>query len=421
MKVAIIGGGIGGMTLALSLFDAGIQDVNVYESSAAVKELGVGINVQPHAVRELTELGLLDDLQEVGIPTAEWSLYSKHGQQIWSEPRGLAAGYRWPQLSIHRGQLLGVLYRAVMARLGPERVHTGRHLARIGAQKGGAVAGEFVDLTTKSAAGRIEADLLVGCDGIHSVVRQTFYPDEGPPKWNGIVMWRGVTIGAPFLAGRTMVIVGYFGRRMVVYPISKQHEEQGRALINWVAEYKSAVDQPMPRQDWNHTAQVEEVLEPFASFAFDFLDMTALVRGATAIYKYPMVDRDPLPTWDFGRVTLLGDAAHPMYPVGSNGASQAILDARVLAREVASQPSVEAAVAAYDATRRPATAAIVLSNRQVGPERVLDIVEARAPDGFTKLDEVISRQELEESMGAYKQITGGDREFLNLRPSLSVR
>jgi 2-polyprenyl-6-methoxyphenol hydroxylase-like FAD-dependent oxidoreductase len=233
-------------------------------------------------------------------------------------------------------------------------------------------------------------------------------------------MWRGVTIGEPFLSGRTMIIAGYFGRRIVVYPISKRYEDQGRALINWVAEFKIAADQPMPRQDWNHTTRLDDVLEPLASYVFDFLDVPALIRSAEGIYQYPMVDRDPLPTWDFGRVTLLGDAAHPMYPVGANGASQAILDARVLARELALQPSIEAAVAAYDAARRPATAAIVQANRQAGPERCLEIVEERAPDGFTNLDDVISLQELEEIARAYKRTAGFDPEILNSRPSLSV-
>ena len=200
-----------------------------------MKELGVGINVLPHAVRELAELGLLDDLTAVGIPTAEYVLYSKHGQRIWGEPRGLAAGYRWPQISIHRGELLGVLHRAVLDRLGPARVHTGHHLARFG-QQDGKVWGEFVDRQRGAAVGRVEADLLVGCDGVHSVVRQALYPNEGPPNWNGITMWRGVTEGKPYLTGRSMLMAGYSGRQLVVYPISKRLEDQGRALINWVAE-----------------------------------------------------------------------------------------------------------------------------------------------------------------------------------------
>ena len=419
VRVAIAGGGIGGMALALSLHDAGFRDVDVYESASRVKELGVGINVLPHATRELTELGLLDALDAVGIPTAELAYYSKHGQPIWSEPRGLAAGYHWPQFSIHRGQLLGVLHRAVCTRLGPERVHPGHHLSRFG-QKADHVWADFVDRASGVSRSHVEADVLVGCDGIHSAMRQAFFPHEGPPQWNGMTMWRAVTEGAPFLSGRTMLMAGHFGRRMVVYPISRRHEAASKALINCVAEVKNAPEQPMPTQAWEHTARREDVIEPFTSFVFDFLDVPALIRGAATIYQYPMVDRDPLPTWNFGRVTLLGDAAHPMYPVGSNGASQAIIDARVLARELALQRSIEAAIAAYDAQRRPQTTGVVLANRQGGPERCLEIVEQRAPDGFVDLDAVISRAELEEIAHSYKRTAGFDPKVLNNRPSLGV-
>ena len=262
--------------------------------------------------------------------------------------------------------------------------------------------------------------MLVGCDGIHSVVRRALFPNEGPPKWNGMTMWRAVTEGAPFLSGRTMVMAGHFGRRIVVYPISRQHEAEGKALINWVAEFKNAPAQPMPTQGWEYTARREDVLAPFKPFVFDFLDVPTLIRGAATIYQYPMVDRDPLPTWNFGRVTLLGDAAHPMYPTGSNGASQAIIDARVLAQELALQPSIEAAIAAYDAQRRPQTAGVVLANRQGGPEKCLEIVEQRAPDGFVDLDTVISRAELEEIARSYKRTAGFDPEVLSNRPSLGV-
>ena len=420
MKIAIIGGGIGGMTLALSLHDAGLIDVDIYESARTISELGVGINVLPHAVRELTELGLLDGLSAVGISTGELVFYSKHGQRIWGEPRGRAAGYHWPQFSIHRGELLKVLHQAVADRLGQARVHTGHHLVRFG-QAAGRAWGEFVDRARDTATPRVEADLLVACDGVHSVVRQQLYPDEGSPKWNGITMWRGVTEGKPFLSGRTMLMAGYFQRRVVIYPISKRHEDRGQALINWVAEFKVADDQPMPPQDWEHTARLEEALAPFASFSFDFLDVPELMRQAETIYQYPMVDRDPLPSWDFGRVTLLGDAAHPMYPVGSNGASQAIIDARVLARELALQPSIEPAVAAYDAARRPATAAVVRANRKVGPEQCMELVEQRAPNGFTNLDDIISQRELEEISRSYKRTAGFDPDVLNNRPSLSIR
>ena len=420
MKVAIAGGGIGGMALALSLHDAGLADVEVFETASEVKELGVGINVLPHATRELTELGLLDDLYAVAIPTAELAYYSRRGQRIWSEPRGLDAGYKWPQFSIHRGELLGILHRAVVARLGRERVHTGHHLARFGQDRRGAWA-EFVERTSGVPRGRVEADLLVGCDGVHSVVRQTLFPTEGAPKWNGITMWRGVTVGRPFLSGRTMIMAGHFARRIVVYPISRAHEARGEALLNWVAEYKVADDQPEPTRDWEHRARYEDAVVPFTEYCFDFLDVPAMLRQAEAIYQYPMVDREPLPTWNFGRVTLLGDAAHPMYPVGSNGASQAVIDARVLARELALKPSIEAALAAYDEQRRPATAAVVLANRQVGPEKCMELVEQRAPDGFANLDEVITRAELEEIARSYKRTAGFDPEVLNSRASLSVR
>ncbi len=287
---------------------------------------------------------------------------------------------------------------------------------------------EFVDRASGASIARIEADLLVGCDGVHSVVRTSLYPDEGPPKWNGITMWRGVTVGTPVLGGRTMVMAGHFQRRFVFYPISKKHEDRGEALINWVAEMKTADDQPMPRQDWQHTARKEDAVRPFEKYVFDFLDIPATIRASEAVYQYPMVDRDPLPTWNGlqmtpgrGPVTLLGDAAHPMYPVGSNGASQAILDARVLARELATQPSIADALAAYDADRRPATAAVVAANRKVGPEKCMEIVEERAPDGFTSLDDIISVAELEEISRAYKLTAGFDPRTLNARASFSVK
>jgi 5-methylphenazine-1-carboxylate 1-monooxygenase len=421
LKVAIVGGGIGGMALALSLHAAGIHDLDIYESAPAIRELGVGINVLPHAVRELAELGLLDELAAVGIPTAEFAYYSKLGQRIWSEALGMATGYRWPQFSIHRGELLGILHQAVVERLGPQRIHPGHHLVSFGQGQDGRVWGDFVNATRDTPVGRIESDLLVGCDGIHSMVRRTLYPSEGPPRWNGVTMWRGVTVGMPFLTGRTMINAGSSKQRVVVYPISKTHEDRGEALINWVATRRTADDGPIPTQDWTAIARREEVLASFASFAFDFLDVPTLIREAGAVYQYPMVDRDPLPTWVFGRVTVLGDAAHPMHPVGGNGASQAIIDARVLARELALQTSIEDAITAYDAQRRLETAAVVQSNRQAGPHRCQDLVEERAPGGFTNLNDVVSQQELGEIADDYKRIAGFAVESLNNRPSLSIR
>lgn len=289
MRVAIVGGGIGGMSLALSLVAAGLDDIDIYESAAAIRELGVGINVLPHAIRELTELGLLEQLLGVGIPTGDFAYFSRLGQRIWTEPLGRAAGYRWPQLSIHRGQLLAVLAQAVAGRLGADRIHTGHHLVRIGKDANGPWA-EFVDRTIGAPVNRVEADLLVGCDGIHSVVRRSLYPHEGPPKWNGVTMWRGTTLGKPYLSGRTMINAGSTRQRVVVYPISKVAEEQGRALINWVATRRAEVEGGAPAQDWTYIAQPEEVLAAFAGFVFNFLDVPALIAGSEVVYRYPMME-----------------------------------------------------------------------------------------------------------------------------------
>jgi 5-methylphenazine-1-carboxylate 1-monooxygenase len=419
LRVAIVGGGIGGMSLALSLHAAGLDEVEVYESAPAIRELGVGINVLPHAVRELAELDLLDQLSAAGVATADFTYFTRLGQPIWEEPLGIAAGCLWPQLSVHRGELLGVLHRAVIERLGTHGVHTGQQLTRFGPHSEGGIWAEFVEHDTGSAIPGARVDVLVGCDGIHSAVRRALYPDEGPLRWNGVTMWRGVSLGRPFLSGRSMVNVGSSKQRAVVYPISSPRNPSGEALINWVATRKGSTAD-MPPQDWTYVADRDEVLSAFANFRFDFLDVVQLIRDAEVIYQYPMVDREPLPSWDFGRITLLGDAAHPMHPVGGNGASQAILDARVLARELALQRTIEAAVKAYDQERRPATAAVVQSNRRAGPHRCQDLVDERAPDGFKELGDVITHQELEEIATQYKRITGFDIERLNNRASWSV-
>ncbi|HZD26027.1 MAG TPA: flavin-dependent oxidoreductase [Alphaproteobacteria bacterium] len=416
MTVLIAGGGIGGLVTALSLHQIGVP-VRVFESAAEVKPLGVGINVLPHAVRELTELGLQDALAASGVPTRELAYYSKRGQLIWSEPRGLDAGYNWPQFSIHRGELQMILFEAARRRLGEENILTGHHLAGWEESAGG-IRADFTDRPGGRAIGSHAGTLLIGADGIHSAVRARFYPDEGPPIWNGAILWRGVTEGLPYLGGRTMIMAGHEFQKFVCYPISKAALDRGEALINWIAERKFAPDHAWRREDWNRPARLEEFLPWFESWRFDWLDVPGLIRGAVASYEYPMVDRDPLPRWSHGRVTLLGDAAHPMYPIGSNGASQAILDARTLARELIAHGEDPAALQAYEAERRPATAKIVLANRQNGPEQVMQLVEERAPDGFDDIGAVLTREELEGTAAAYKRLAGFDREALNSRPPI---
>lgn len=402
--VIIAGGGIGGMAAALSLHAAGITDVEIYESAAAIRELGVGLTLQPHAVRELAELGLLDGLSATGVALTELAYFTKRGQRIWAEPRGLAAGHRWPQLAIHRGKLLVILYSAVLARLGGARVHTGHHLARLGEQGDGTVWAQFTDRRTGQELRLVQGDVLVGADGVHSVVRRVLHPQEGPPPWTGITMWRGTTEAEPFLGGHAMAQAGYHGRQVVVYPISQLYADRSRALVNWVALHQRGTEEPMGRQDWDYRGQLEDLLEPFGDYRFDWLDLPGLFRRAPAIYQYPLTDRDPLPRWGTRPVTLLGDAAHPMYPYGGNGTAQAILDARALARALAGSATVAGALAEYEAQRRPATTEVVLANRRGGPEECLDIVEQRAPDGFERIEDVISAAELAEITRRYQRV-----------------
>ena len=416
MTVLIIGGGIAGLTTALSLYQIGVC-CRVYESVDTIEPLGVGINTLPHAVRELTELGLGDALAATAIPTAELAYYSRRGQRIWSEKRGRDAGYNWPQFSIHRGALQMILLQAVRARLGADAVRTGHHLARF-EETGAGVRAHFVDRRTGASLPPVEGALLIAADGIHSAVRSALYPEEGAPIWNGAILWRGVTRASPFLGGRTMIMAGHEFQKFVAYPISRAALDRGEAEINWIAERKFRPDHVWRREDWNRPGRLPEFLPHFADWRFGWLDVPEVIESAASCYEYPMVDRDPLPRWTFGRVTLLGDAAHPMYPIGSNGASQAILDARVLAREMLAHGPTVTALEAYEAERRPATARIVMANRGNGPEQVMQWVEERAPNGFTRIEDVLSAEELEATAAGYKRIAGFDKDALNARPPI---
>jgi 2-polyprenyl-6-methoxyphenol hydroxylase-like FAD-dependent oxidoreductase len=415
MTILVAGGGIGGLTLALSLHQIGV-DVKVCESAREVQPLGVGINLLPHAVRELTELGLGETLAEVAVKTAELAYFNRHGQPIWSEPRGLAAGYYWPQLSIHRGTLQMKLFEAARERLGGNAVLTGHHLASWH-EATGRITASFVDAQSGSARGSLEADLLIAADGIHSTVRYAFYPDEGPPIWNGAVLWRGTTVAPSFLTGASMIMAGHEFQKFVCYPITEP-DEYGNSLVNWIAERKFPVDDGWNREDWNRTANRDDFQPWFADWHFDWLNIPSLVQRAESVYEYPMVDRDPLPRWTNRRVTLLGDAAHPMYPIGSNGASQAILDARILTQKIQQHGVGETALAAYESERRPATEKIVLANRGNGPEQVMQLVEERATAGYEELTDVISTYELEDIAASYKEVAGFDKDMLNSRSPL---
>ena len=416
MTVLIAGGGIGGLTLALSLHQIGIR-AKVFESVPELRPLGVGINVLPHAVRELIELGLHDRLDAAGVRTRELAYFSKHGKPIWSEPRGVEAGYRWPQFSIHRGTLQQILLDAAIERLGKENILTSHHLTGWTETADGVRAG-FIDKATGKPAGSHDGDVLIAADGIHSAIREKLYPQEGPPIWNGRILWRGITTADAFLSGRTMIMAGHEILKFVCYPISKVADANGKFNINWIAERHMPPTYQWRREDYNRTAKPEEFLPWFKDWKFDWLDVPGLIENCPHAYEYPLVDRDPIPRWTFGRVTLMGDAAHPMYPIGSNGASQAILDARVLTREILAHGATNAALVAYEAERRPATADLVMLNRRNGPEQVMQIVEERAPDGYGNVTEILSLKELEDIAANYKRVAGFQVEGLNAKPPI---
>ncbi len=427
MRVIVVGAGIGGLAAALSLHAAGIEAI-VIDSVTTLRPLGVGINLMPHAVRELTELGLGDELEATGIPTAEMVHFDRHGNRIWGFASGRNIGYRWPQYSIHRGELQMILLAAVRARLGPDAVRVGT--AFTGFSESSSEVEVRVRDRFSGVTSVLRADVLVGADGLYSGVRAQLHPGEPPPRWGGIMMWRGVTEGAPFLTGRTVAVAGANAAlKFVAYPISRQAERRGQALLNWVAEVM------LPggfagSADWNRAGRVEDVLPWFADWKFGWMDVPALITGAPRILEYPMVDRDPLLSWGSGRVTLLGDAAHPMYPIGANGGSQAVVDARVLAWSLAraAPPEGPAAappeglaggLAAYEAARRETVNAIVLACRDMPADRMLQLVSTRAQDGFDRIEDVLSAAELAAFDQAYRATTLPDVAALNTRPSLA--
>jgi 2-polyprenyl-6-methoxyphenol hydroxylase-like FAD-dependent oxidoreductase len=413
LPVIIVGGGIGGLTAALCLHQRGIP-VRVFERVPELKPLGVGINLLPHAARVIHELGLADILAETAIQTARLSYFNKYGQPIWSEPRGIAAGYPVPQYSIHRGELHLLLYRAALERLGPTCVVAGAGYESARPEGDEVVA----DIIRTDGTGEFEVRgrVLIGADGIHSLVRRAMYPHEGLPRFAKRILWRGTTEAKPFLDGRTMIMAGYQDQKFVAYPISQPLAKLGRSLVNWIAELSVPYDSPPP-QDWNAEVPKSRFAPRFSDWKFDWLDVPSLIEEAKVVYEFPLVDRDPLPQWAHGRVTLLGDAAHPMYPIGSNGASQAILDAEALANAFQGL-DVLPALAEYEANRRPATSKIVLLNRQNGPEQVMQIAEERAPQGFKHVNDVIPQAELEEIAARYKQTAGFTVEEVKRRASV---
>ena len=402
VDIALVGGGIGGLALALALHQRGLT-CRVYEAAPEVRELGVGITLLPHAMRELTALGVGEALARQGIENRESCFFNRFGQLIYAEPRGRAAGYPVPEVGIHRGRVHLTLWRAAAERLGAERLHTDHQCVGLEQSEAG-VTLHFRSAATGAARPSVTADVAIACDGVNSVVRRQFYPAD-ELRFVGINTWRGVTRAKPFLTGRTYARAGSIQRgNMVIYPIIDDVDAEGRQLINWTAQ----VAQPgYDRNDWNKPGRLEDFLHIYAGWTFDWLDVPDLIRRSDVIFEYPMVDKDPIPRWTFGRVTLLGDAAHPMYPRGSNGAAQAILDARALADRLAAGGDPGAALAAYEAARSGPTARVVRTNREHPPDYLIRRVEELVGDvPFEDLDRHITQPELKRLSDEYKRVTG---------------
>jgi 2-polyprenyl-6-methoxyphenol hydroxylase-like FAD-dependent oxidoreductase len=407
-EVIIVGAGIGGLTLGLALHQAGIP-CRIFESVGELKAVGVGINLLPHATKELAALGLEAALSNVAIETADATFFNRFGQLIYQEPLGRAAGYDHPQFSIHRGDLQVVLVEAFRARAGHERLITNRHCLGVEQDEDG-VAVSFSDGPGGGDRFTARGSAAIACDGINSAIRKQFFPEEGEPRYSGVNMWRGVTRWQPILSGASMIRAGWLSHgKMVIYPI-RAAEADGLQLINWVAE----IETPNYRKrDWTRAGRLEDFIGAFEAWHFDWLDVPAFIRAADSVLEFPMVDQDPLPRWSFGRVTLLGDAAHPMVPRGSNGAGQAILDARALTSALLGRGEPIAALAAYEQQRLEATTRVVLTNRANPPDAILREVFQRTNDTpFGTIDEVISRDELVALSESYKRVAGYSRDAL---------
>jgi 5-methylphenazine-1-carboxylate 1-monooxygenase len=406
--IIIVGAGIGGLTLGLTLHAAGIP-CRIFESTAEIRAVGVGINLLPHATKELAALGLEADLARAAISTQDATFFNRFGQLIYQEPLGRAAGYDNPQFSIHRGDLQMILLAAFRARVGADRLTTNRHCIAVEQDENG-VSVQFSDGPGGKDRSTVRGRVAIACDGINSAVRKQFFPGEGEPRYSGVNMWRGVTRWKPILSGASLVRAGWLSHgKMVIYPI-RAADADGLQLMNWVAEIETPVYR---KRDWNRPGSLDDFIGPFADWHFDWLDVPALIRGADSVLEFPMVDQDPLPRWSFGRVTLLGDAAHPMVPRGSNGAGQSILDARALTTALRDNADPVAALAAYEKQRLEATTRIVLTNRSNPPDAILREVFERTKDKpFGKIDDVISRDELVALSEGYKRIAGYSKDAL---------
>lgn len=412
-RVLVAGGGIGGLAVGLTLHQLGVP-FTIFEGAPEIAPLGVGINLQPNAVRELGDLGIgAAELERIGIPALEWALVGRDGTEIYAEPRGLEAGYRWPQFAVHRGRLQVLLAETLRERAGKDAVRLDHRVTGYERHDDGSVS--VVGERTDGTPWRERGALLIGADGIHSAVRAQMHPEQPPIHWGGKVMWRGTTQVAPVRTGSSFVGLGSSQHRVVLYPISAPGPD-GRAMVNWIAEI--TVDDPAAWRErgWFRPADVEEVAHHFDGWTYDWLDVPGLLRRADVVYENPMIDRDPVPTWVDGPVLLVGDAAHAMYPTGSNGATQAVMDARHLGAALLRHGVGPQALAAFDAQFCGPLSELVLRNRGEGPFGLLDLVEERCGGRYDALDDVVPQSERSAFMARYKTAAGFAVEQLNSSP-----
>jgi len=415
LPVIVAGGGIGGLSVALTLEQIGVPCL-VLESVTELRPLGVGINLQPNAVRELFDLGIgAEKLDAIGLPAREWALVGLNGNDVYSEPRGLLAGYNWPQYAVHRGGLQMLLYDTAIERLGRDAIRTGMRVTGYRNHSDGVAV---LVQESDGAAIEIPGAALIGADGLHSAVRARMYPEQPPIQWGGAIMWRGTTPGTPIRTGASFVGLGTHRHRVVFYPISAPDSRTGLATINWIAEITVDNSAGWADGDWNRKVDIDAFIHHFDGWNYDWLDVPAMLRGADIVYEYPMIDRDPVPSWVDGNVELLGDAAHVMYPTGSNGASQAIVDARVLGAAMIEHGVNAKALQAYDAGLCEEISALVLRNRGAGPFGLLNLLDERCGGIFDDIDDVIPAAEREEFMRRYKTAAGFAIEKLNAAPPI---
>ena len=403
LDIAIIGAGPGGLMTALRLHQQGFRP-RIYEAVTELQPLGVGIDIKVYGTKELDELGLLEEFRAISVDAQESLFFNNHGQEIYAELCGVHMGYLHEQRFVHRGYFQLFLYAKVLERLGADSVVLGARTT------GYSQEGDGVTLSLQHADGstsQAHADVVIAADGIKSAVRRQMHPASADPKYSGITMWRGTTLMEPFKTGGTILHIGDpRTSSMIVYPIADNFEGTGLTLVNWVVE----ATRDETAEDWNQRGTVDEVLPYYDNCKLGFLDVQEMLRNAREVYLFPLIDHDPLDWWTDGRVTLLGDAAHAMYPRGGNGACQALVDTRVVAEKLATIPDPGVALKAYEDERREGVNRIVLANRGEGYEVIRRMVAERTNgERFTDIEQVLPLAEADEIFSRYHKLVGQPR------------